>query len=243
MDLDTHPLRTTVWATRVGPYANPQEIYSYFSLPFCRTTTAMGEKQDIATKLGAEQYEYPLKDAGSLSELMGGYDWQQFADFTRNYPDGQSQTFECTTDVLSEKQAEQFSRAVKERYFYQLFVEDLPIWGMVGEMVPTLQSERDEHNLGSHTTLSASLFTSRSLSIYLSPTGRVARADLTSDLSSFAQVRPGKSYDFKLTVDVMGYDGTYEYEHRFDRYKDQLMRALSAFDAKQPYAQAIYYAQ
>lgn len=32
-------------------------------------------------------------------------------------------------------------------------------------------------------------------------------------------------------------------DNDFDRYKDQLMRALSAFDVKQPYAHASYYAQ
>ena len=32
-------------------------------------------------------------------------------------------------------------------------------------------------------------------------------------------------------------------DHEFDRYKDEIMRALSAFDVKQPYAHATYYAQ
>jgi len=32
-------------------------------------------------------------------------------------------------------------------------------------------------------------------------------------------------------------------DNEFDRYKDQIMRALSAFDVKQPYAHASYYAQ
>lgn len=32
-------------------------------------------------------------------------------------------------------------------------------------------------------------------------------------------------------------------DQEFDRYKDQIMRALSAFDVKQPYSHASYYAQ
>lgn len=32
-------------------------------------------------------------------------------------------------------------------------------------------------------------------------------------------------------------------DNEFDRYKDQIMRGLSAFDVKQPYAHASYYAQ
>lgn len=32
-------------------------------------------------------------------------------------------------------------------------------------------------------------------------------------------------------------------DNEFDRYKDQIMRALSAFDVKQPYAHASYYSQ
>jgi insulysin len=32
-------------------------------------------------------------------------------------------------------------------------------------------------------------------------------------------------------------------DNDFDRYKDQIMRSLSAFDVKQPYAHASYYSQ
>jgi insulysin len=43
----------------------------------------------------------------------------------------------------------------------------------------------------------------------------------------------------KLSVDVA--DLLPKNDNEFDRYKDQIMRALSAFDVKQPYAHASYY--
>ena len=38
------------------------------------------------------------------------------------------------TQILQKKEVEQFSKAVKERYFYQMYFDDLPVWGMVGEV-------------------------------------------------------------------------------------------------------------
>jgi len=45
----------------------------------------------------------------------------------------------------------------------------------------------------------------------------------------------------KLSSDVK--DLLPKNDQEFDRYKDQIMRALSAFDVRQPYAHASYYAQ
>lgn len=34
---------------------------------------------------------------------------------------------------LDEEKAEKFRHAVEHQYWYQMFLDDLPVWGMVGE--------------------------------------------------------------------------------------------------------------
>ena len=50
-----------VWLNQLGPYHNPQETYSYYTLPFC--------KPDRELKL------QPSKSMPNLGELMSGADY------------------------------------------------------------------------------------------------------------------------------------------------------------------------
>lgn len=48
----------------------------------------------------------------------------------------------CTTS-LSEDQAATFRKAVKKHYWYELFMDELPVWGFVG--LPPEEAKDDEH--------------------------------------------------------------------------------------------------
>ncbi len=45
------------------------------------------------------------------------------------------------SQTLDAKRAELFSEAVKSHYWFELFMDDLPVWGFVGEV----RSEGTEH--------------------------------------------------------------------------------------------------
>lgn len=53
-------------------------------------------------------------------------------DTTRSFLDEVQTTKVCSTK-LSAADAKKFSAAVEQHYWYQLYLDDLPIWGMVGE--------------------------------------------------------------------------------------------------------------
>ena len=42
----------------------------------------------------------------------------------------------CTTKPLTLQEADHFAKAIQHRWFYQMYLDDLPVWGMVGEMLP-----------------------------------------------------------------------------------------------------------
>lgn len=91
-----------------------QETYSYFSLPFCP-----GDKKQI------NHYHETLGEALQGVEL-------EFSGLHMDFHNHISKTEYCSVDLDEEKLAA-FIYAVKNLYWYQMYVDDLPIWGIVGD--------------------------------------------------------------------------------------------------------------
>ncbi len=108
-----------LWVNKVGPYNNPTETYNYYELPFCK----------------------PLPDAppvhkwGGLGEVLGG---NELIDSTLevSFRVDTPSTPVCT-QTLSGDDVSAFARAVVRHYWYEFFIDDLPIWGFVGEASDT----------------------------------------------------------------------------------------------------------
>ena len=111
--------RVILWENKVGPYNNPQETYNYHELPFCRATTATGAK--------------PTHKWGGLGEILQGNELID-SDVEFKFRVDQPKTTLCV-DVLTQESASIFKRAVRKHYWYEFVMDDLPIWGFVGENV------------------------------------------------------------------------------------------------------------
>ncbi|CAD7083462.1 unnamed protein product [Hermetia illucens] len=103
-----------LWMNTVGPYHNRQETYAYFSLPFC-----VGEKRGIG------HYHETLSEALQGVEL-------EFSGYDINYKANTEPTVICMVELNDEK-VKAFTYAVKNDYWYQMYIDGLPIWGKVGE--------------------------------------------------------------------------------------------------------------
>ncbi|WAQ95862.1 TM9S3-like protein [Mya arenaria] len=104
-----------LWMNTVGPYHNRQETYSYFSLPFCE-----GPKKDIS------HYHETLGEALQGTEL-------EFSGLDIDFKSEQTQVKYCEIKLTEEKY-QAFVYAVRNHYWYQMYIDDLPIWGIVGEI-------------------------------------------------------------------------------------------------------------
>ena len=111
--------RVILWENKVGPYNNPQETYNYHELPFCRVETATDEK--------------PTHKWGGLGEILQGNELID-SDVEFKFRVDQPKTTLCV-DVLTHQSARIFKRAVRKHYWYEFVMDDLPIWGFVGENV------------------------------------------------------------------------------------------------------------
>ena len=94
-----------------------------------------------------------------------------------------------------------------------MYLDDLPIWGMVGEMLPAGGSvvEKEKNNLVPF------IYTSRSLTISCNA-NQIVKVDLTSDPKSLLEVKVGAEYKFTLFVSFA--KANEEFHSRFNRYLD-----------------------
>ena len=115
----------------MGPYNNPQETYNYYELPFCKA-----EPKEGANKK-------PVHKWGGLGEILEGNELilsnVEFK-FRQDLP----KRAMCSTGKLTEKEVEKFSNAVRNHYWYEFYMDELPIWGFVGEYVDPNANDDDD---------------------------------------------------------------------------------------------------
>lgn len=128
---------------------------------------------------------------------------------------------ECTK-ALSDKEAKLFEKAVLERYFYQFYLDDLPVWGMVGELVdPKTKEIISEYTAETGASAVPHIYTHRTLVInYDHENGRIVSVDLNSATDSLQPIAPNVNLSFELDVEWQPNNADLTYESRFDRYLD-----------------------
>nr|XP_009593535.1 transmembrane 9 superfamily member 1-like [Nicotiana tomentosiformis] len=118
----------TLWVNKVGPYNNPQETYNYYSLPFCHP----GD--------GGHKW-------GGLGEVLGGNELIDSRIDIKFKRDVEKSTI-CDLALDAAKVA-QFKDAIENSYWFEFFMDDLPLWGFVGEVLPD-RSRDTKHVLYTH---------------------------------------------------------------------------------------------
>ena len=114
--------KVILWENKVGPYNNPQETYNYHELPIC------GVDADLHGDSGKPTHKW-----GGLGEILQGNELID-SNYEFKFRVDVEKTTLCS-DTLTQKTARQFKRAVRKHYWYEFFMDDLPIWGFVGENV------------------------------------------------------------------------------------------------------------
>lgn len=118
---DTHEYENgeevTVWTDKVGPYNNPQETYRYPILGLCEM-----EGSDIKVQEGDV----------SIGESLEGHEFYSSPRLKLSFATATPTTKVCDM-VLTEEKAKSLSAMIHDNYWYQIYIDDLPIWAFVGE--------------------------------------------------------------------------------------------------------------
>ncbi|KRZ97148.1 Transmembrane 9 superfamily member 3, partial [Trichinella sp. T8] len=174
-----------LWMNTVGPYHNLQETYPYFSLPFCR-----------GSKLAIAHYHE------TISDNLLGVDLE-FSGLDIKFRVDVPKTAYCTLTLLNEE-VDAFHHAIRNHYWFQMYIDDLPLWGIVGEY-------RNDENSGE----SMKLFTHRLFEIGYNG-NTIVEVNLTSN--NRIDLKPDVAFD--LTYEVMWKPSTVRFHDRFDKYLD-----------------------
>lgn len=171
-----------LWMNTVGPYHNRQETYAYFSLPFCS-----GQKSSIS------HYHETLSEALQGVEL-------EFSGYEMEFKSDAPKSVICMV-TLQEESAKAFTYAVKNEYWYQMYIDGLPIWGKVGE-----RDERDGKYY---------IFTHKKFDIGYNGQQIV---DITLTTEGREELKPGSHINFSYEVNWK--PSKVEFKNRFDKYLD-----------------------
>ncbi|UJR35150.1 hypothetical protein I4U23_027919 [Adineta vaga] len=171
-----------LWMNTVGPYHNRQETYNYFSLPFCR-----GTKKEIS-----HYHE-------TLGENILGVELE-YSGVEINFKRDKPKTEICGITVTPES-FDELTYAIKNHYWYQMFIDDLPIWGIVGEM--------DESGKQAY------IWTHKKFEVAYND-DRIIDVNLTSEAK--VQLKPNTPLTF--SYEVIWKPTTIPYPKRFEKYLD-----------------------
>eukprot|EP00270_Netrium_digitus_P021509 TRINITY_DN921_c0_g1_i1.p1 TRINITY_DN921_c0_g1~~TRINITY_DN921_c0_g1_i1.p1 ORF type:complete len:593 (-),score=100.18 TRINITY_DN921_c0_g1_i1:257-2035(-) len=181
--------RVKLWVNKVGPYNNPQETYNYYELPFCKPLVN----------------KKPEHKWGGLGEVLEGnelIDSQMEFEFRMDMP---KRTI-CT-DTLDDEKSKKFRYAIENHYWYELFMDDLPIWSFVGDTSEkTDQSQGEEQiYIFTHKTFNITYNGEQIIQVNLSP-------------ENPRPITPGTTLEF--TYSVKWEPTNIPFHKRFDRYLD-----------------------
>lgn len=171
-----------LWMNTVGPYHNRQETYSYFSLPFC-----------AGKKMGISHYHETLGEALQGVEL-------EFSGLAIEFKANIDTVKYCEVKLTKEK-LQAFEFAVRNYYFYQAYIDELPIMGSVGEL-----DESDN---------SAYLWTHRKFDM-----GFNGKQIVDVNMTSEKKVKLELGAIINFTYEVNWKPSPMQFADRFDKYLD-----------------------
>mmetsp|Transcript_17876 Transcript_17876/g.53432 ORF Transcript_17876/g.53432 Transcript_17876/m.53432 type:complete len:357 (-) Transcript_17876:1283-2353(-) len=180
-----------MWVNKVGPYHNPQETYVYYSLPFCSTKPV-------------DELEHRWD---GLGEVLEGNDLIS-SGLKLTFREPVAQHTKVCSMKLNEESTAQLQYAVRNHYWYQWYVDDLPVWGMVGE-VSSSDGENPEADG------EALVYTHKKFSVSFNG-NRIIQVNLTSE----NPITLGEETQLDFTYSVDWVPTEHPFSRRFDRYLD-----------------------
>jgi len=193
--------KVILWVNKVGPFNNPTETYPYYSkkVPVC----------DRATELNVDHNEFHYHRIEGLGSILGGNELKN-SGIPIKFKQNQGKSAICTM-TINHHETDALIHAIKHKYWYQMYVDDLPLWGMVGDMLGETDKESE---------LKPHIYTKKSFTFAYNGE-RIIEVNLTSEEPEYlSEFQPGKPQTLTMTYSVNWIASTRTFKNRFDRYLD-----------------------
>eukprot|EP00775_Hariotina_reticulata_P009632 gene9632-9792_t len=122
-----------LWASKVGPFANPSETYEYYKLPFCKPKDGVRYKT-----LGMGE----VVDANRMATTS----------YALNFRVNRKEEHICDV-TLTDDDMMKFRKAVRDDWYFQMYYDDLPVWGFIGkvdQVIPKVGQPEHRYQLFTH---------------------------------------------------------------------------------------------
>ncbi|KAF7816305.1 transmembrane 9 superfamily member 2-like [Senna tora] len=176
------------YANKVGPFHNPSETYRYFDLPFCIPAHVQEKKE-------------------ALGEVLNG-DRLVVAPYTLQFQVDKEPESICRKRLTTKEVAE-FRAAVLKDYFFQMYYDDLPIWGFLGKF----DSEDKDDPTGSRVYLFRHLHFE-----ILYNKDRIIDVIVRSDQNALVDLTEDREVDVDFTYSVKWIQTDIPFEKRMEKY-------------------------
>ena len=143
-----------ILVNNVGPFHNPAESYKYYSLPYCEPSESSPAPPQTS----------PASLDENLGEVLAG-DRRRGSLYDIKYGVPEEGKVLCERRLSVDEVAE-FVHAVRAHYVFEMFVDELPVKGFVGEMEEDgVKGGRHRHNQEDNDNTQVFLFTHLDFSI------------------------------------------------------------------------------
>ena len=124
----------------IRPFNNPTETYRYYSLPFCQEHATEEEERRVAVEQNValngilkKEQKGALSHKLRMGESLVG-DRRESSPYEVTFKDSVEWRLLCKKE-LGEDELKQLKKAIHNNYFFEMFVEDLPMWGYIGDVL------------------------------------------------------------------------------------------------------------
>lgn len=178
-----------LFVNKVGPFNNPSETYEYYDLPFCTPDPIVRKKESLGEVLNGDRlsnalYEFKFR-VDKIDETL------------------------CQKNLTIDQIAT-FKRAINRDFYFQFYLDDLPLWGFIGKL------EEDGWTPGGGGP-NYYLFTHVQFDVLYNG-NRIIQVNAFGDPNRAADITKDVGVDVKFTYSVIWNATKVRFENRMDRY-------------------------
>lgn len=177
-----------LYANKVGPFNNPSETYRYFDLPFCSPDGVKDKSEALGEVLNGDR-------------LVG-------APYKLDFLADKEPEIICKMK-LSKKQVAEFRSAVAKEYYFQMYYDDLPLWGFIGKIDKDGKADPNDHKYYLFKHLLFEIFYNKD---------RVIEINARADSNALVDLTEDREIDVDFMYSVKWKETEVTFENRMEKY-------------------------
>lgn len=177
-----------LYANKVGPFNNPSETYRYFDLPFCSPDGVKDKSEALGEVLNGDR-------------LVG-------APYKLDFLADKEPEIICKRK-LSKKQVAEFRSAVAKEYYFQMYYDDLPLWGFIGKIEKNGKADPNDHKYYLFKHLHFEIFYNKD---------RVIEINARADSNALVDLTEDREIDVDFMYSVKWKETDVTFENRMEKY-------------------------